>query len=91
MRRFEGSDPDHRSIARWLSAWEERIEGLDPGAARELFEPGTVSFGTLADVAVGLDEGRGEGLAVGIRRPVLWLRYAGRRRPARGESGGRSG
>jgi ketosteroid isomerase-like protein len=49
-------DPDvAAAIRRWLGEWGDEVAGVQLGAARERFADDVVSFGTHADVIVGLD------------------------------------
>jgi ketosteroid isomerase-like protein len=44
------------SIARWLREWERLINADDQAAARAMFAPDVVGYGTLAEATAGIDE-----------------------------------
>jgi ketosteroid isomerase-like protein len=47
---------DTRVILEWFRTWEAAINARDYAAARTLFDPEVVGFGTTVEVAHGLDE-----------------------------------
>ncbi|MCC7276319.1 MAG: nuclear transport factor 2 family protein [Alphaproteobacteria bacterium] len=46
---------DHRSVADWFDRWTALVRAVDFGAARTMFEPSVVGFGTHADIVTGID------------------------------------
>lgn len=48
-------DPVDESVRDWLAAWGACVARADTDAARPLFDPGVVGFGTRATAAVGLE------------------------------------
>lgn len=56
MVAFDPRIADHETIRAWLLEWQEYIAKLDEGAARLLFHPDVIGFGTTKDVIVGLED-----------------------------------
>jgi len=54
--QFNASPEDQAQMRAWLEGWEEQIHALDFAAARRAFDEGIASFGTYADIVIGLDE-----------------------------------
>lgn len=51
-----GEEPDSTASARrWLAAWGACVASADTDAARPLFDPDVVGFGTRASTALGLE------------------------------------
>lgn len=51
-----GPSEDAASIRRWMAEWEGYIAARDFGAARRMFHDGILGFGSVTDVATGLDQ-----------------------------------
>ncbi len=54
--RFNASPEDQAQMRAWLEHWEEQIHALDFATARQGFDEGIASFGTHADIVIGLDQ-----------------------------------
>ena len=54
--RFNASAEDQAQMRAWLETWEAKIQAIDFAAARAGFDEGIASFGTHADIVIGLDE-----------------------------------
>ena len=53
--REDPASEDIASVRSWLARWQPCVRGGDYEAARPLFDPDVVSFGTHRDVVNGLD------------------------------------
>ena len=51
-----GRSEDAASIRSWMAEWESHIGARDFAAARRLFHDGILGFGSVTDVATGLDQ-----------------------------------
>ncbi len=54
--QFNASPEDLAQMRAWLDRWGAQIQALDFTAARGAFDRGIASFGTHADIIIGLDE-----------------------------------
>lgn len=40
----------------WFRVWEDHVRAVDYGSARALFDPNVASFGTHAEIVIGIDQ-----------------------------------